>query len=225
MDVLHAVQRGGVEHQRHSDGAGRLHRRLLVDSDRPELHRHHPPHARAGDDVVPAAAVRLGALRHEPDPGARHAGHRHHDPDAVRRARIRLRHLRSGARRRPGALPASLLVLLAPGGLHHDCAGARRAERAHRELREEKDLRLQLRRVLQPGDRDLRLHRLGPPHVRVGHLGVRRDGVFVPELLGCDPVSGQGVQLDGDALQGRHLVRNADALRLRLHRAVHDSAV
>ena len=61
-----------------------------------------------------------------------HAGHRHHDADAVRRARLRLRHLRSGARRRPGALPAPVLVLLAPGRLHHDSAGARRAERAHR---------------------------------------------------------------------------------------------
>ena len=37
----------GVEHQRHADGARRLHRRLLVDPDRPQLHRHHPPHARA----------------------------------------------------------------------------------------------------------------------------------------------------------------------------------
>ena len=114
----------GLEHQRHSDGAGRLHRRLLVDSDRAQLHRHDPPDARAGHDLVPAAAVRVGALRHEPDPGARHAGHRHHHPDALRRARLRLRHLRSGARRRPGALPAPLLVLLAPGGLHHDPAGA-----------------------------------------------------------------------------------------------------
>ena len=39
------------------------------------------------------------------------------------RARLRLGHLRSGARRRPGALPALLLVLLAPGRLHHGAAG------------------------------------------------------------------------------------------------------
>ena len=63
LDVLHAVQRHGVEHQRRADGARRLHHRLLVDSDRPELHRHDPPHARARDDLVPAAAVHLGALR------------------------------------------------------------------------------------------------------------------------------------------------------------------
>ena len=45
---------------------------------------------------------------------------------AVERA-LRLRHLRSGPRRRPGAVPAPVLVLFAPGGLHHDPAGARRA--------------------------------------------------------------------------------------------------
>ena len=40
---------------------------------------------------------------------------------------LRLRHLRPGPRRRPGAVPAPVLVLLAPGRLHHDPAGARRA--------------------------------------------------------------------------------------------------
>ena len=90
------------------------------------------------------------------------------------------------------------------------------------ELLEEEDLRLQLRRVLEPGHRGVRLHRLGAPHVRVGHLGLLRDGVLVPELLGRDSVGGQGVQLDGDALQGRELVRDADAVRLRLPRPVHD---
>ena len=34
------------------------------------------------------------------------------------------RHLRPGARRRPGALPAPVLVLLAPGRLHHGAARA-----------------------------------------------------------------------------------------------------
>ena len=60
LDVLHAVQRGGLEHQRHSDGAGCVHRRLLVDPDRPELHRHDPSHAGAGHDVVQAAACSCG---------------------------------------------------------------------------------------------------------------------------------------------------------------------
>ena len=43
------------------DGARHLHHRLLVDPHRPELHRHDPPDARAGDDLVPAAAVHLVA--------------------------------------------------------------------------------------------------------------------------------------------------------------------
>ena len=123
-----------VEHQRRADGAGRVHRRLLLDPDRPQLHRHHSPHARAGHDLVPAAAVRVGALRHQPHPGAGHAGDRHHDRDAGRRACVRLRHLRPGPRRRPGAVPAPVLVLLAPGGLHHDPAGARRDQRAGLDL-------------------------------------------------------------------------------------------
>ena len=43
-----------------------------------------------------------------------------------------------------------------------------------------------------------------------------------PQLPRRDPVGGQGLQLDGDALQGLDLVRHADALRARLHRPVHD---
>ena len=38
------------------------------------------------------------------------------------RARLPPRHLRSGARRRSGALPAPVLVLLAPGRVHHGAA-------------------------------------------------------------------------------------------------------
>ena len=55
-----------------------LHQRLLVDPDRPQLHRHDPQDARAGDDVVPAAALHLGALRDGAHHGARHAGDRDH---------------------------------------------------------------------------------------------------------------------------------------------------
>ena len=46
----------------------------------PELHRDDPHDARARADLVPAAALRLVALRDEPHHGARHAGDRHHDP-------------------------------------------------------------------------------------------------------------------------------------------------
>ena len=56
------------------DGDRHVHRRLLVDPDRAELHRHHPHAARAGHDLVPAAAVHLVDLCDERDPGAGDAG-------------------------------------------------------------------------------------------------------------------------------------------------------
>ena len=54
----------------------RLHPRLLVDPDRPQLHRHHPHAARAGHRLDAAAAVRVGDLRHQHHPGAGDAGAR-----------------------------------------------------------------------------------------------------------------------------------------------------
>ena len=67
-----------LEDQRHARGARRVRRRLLVDPDRLQLHRHRAPHARARPDVVPAAALRVGAVRDEPRDDSRHAGHRDH---------------------------------------------------------------------------------------------------------------------------------------------------
>ncbi len=76
-----------------------------------------------GHDLVPPAAVRLGALRHQP----------HYVLGTpviaitlllVAFERL-LRHgnFRSGAGRRPAAVPASVLVLFPSGGLHYDSAG------------------------------------------------------------------------------------------------------
>ena len=76
MDVLRALQRHLFEYSRDSGGAGNFHLRLLVDSDWPEFHRHHPQNARSGHDLGSPAAVRVGALRHQPDPGAGNAGDR-----------------------------------------------------------------------------------------------------------------------------------------------------
>ena len=50
-----------LEHASPDGGAGRVHRRVLVDPHRAELHRHDPQDARARADLVSAAAVRLGA--------------------------------------------------------------------------------------------------------------------------------------------------------------------
>ena len=107
-----------------------LHRGLLLHSDRAELHRHHPPHARAGTDLVPAAAVRLVALRHQPDLGAGHAGAGDHACCWSRLERICApRHLRSRAWRRSAAVPTPVLVLFASGRLHHDSARHGRGQR------------------------------------------------------------------------------------------------
>ena len=66
-----------------------------------------------GHDLVAAAAVRVGALCHQPDPGAGNAGDRHHPGAAGAGARSARRHLRPEPGRRSGPVPASVLVLLA----------------------------------------------------------------------------------------------------------------
>ena len=53
-------------------------------------------------------------------------------------------------RRRSGAVPAPVLVLLAPGGLHHGAAGDGRRQRAGRRVLPQAGVRLLVRRVRQP---------------------------------------------------------------------------
>ena len=72
-------------------------------------------------------------------------------------------------------VPARLLVLLAPGGLHHDAARVRDHLRGHRRQGAQADLRLPDDGLLPAGDRGARLHRLGAPHVRL------RDGPLDPD--------------------------------------------
>ena len=75
-----------------------------------------------------------------------------------------------------------------------------------------RDLRLQLRRLLEPGDRRARLPGLGPPHVRQRPVGLRRPGVLAAELPGRRPVGDQGVQLDRHAVQGLDLASTTPML-------------
>ena len=69
--------------------------------------------------------------------------------------------LRPVSGRRRADVPARLLVLLAPGRLHHDAAGLRDHQRGHLDARPEADLRLPDDGVLAGGDRDPRASRSG----------------------------------------------------------------
>ena len=91
--------------------------------------------------------------------------------------------LRPDRRRQPGALPARLLVLRAPRGLHHDPAGDGDHLGDPPRLRAQADLRLQGGRVLDGRDRLLLDARVGPPHVHGRHAGL-------PERLLHDLVDG-----------------------------------
>ena len=93
-----------------------------------QLHHHDLQHARAGHDPAQDAAVRLvdAGDRVPAAAGGPGAGRRDHHADH----RPQLRHLvlRARGRRRPGAVPAPVLVLRPPGGLHHDPAGLRHGQ-------------------------------------------------------------------------------------------------
>ena len=91
--------------------------------------------ARARAALARHAALRLDDLRDEHHPGARDAGARPVGDPGRARSRAAHRHLRSGARRRSGAVPAPVLVLLAPRGLHHDPAGDGRDQRDRADVR------------------------------------------------------------------------------------------
>ena len=87
-------------------------------------------------------------VRHQPDHGAGDAGAGDHARRWWRVERLlRRRHLRPGAGRRPDPVPAPVLVLLAPGGLHHGPAGDGGDQRDHPLLLAAADLRLHVHRV------------------------------------------------------------------------------
>ena len=114
--------------------------------------------------------------------------------------RVPPRHFRPRARRRPGALPTSFLVLLSPRGVHHGAALHGCSERNHQHLFAQGRIRLRLRRVLQRVHCGSRLPGLGPPPFRQRHEPLRRHDLQLPELLRRHPVGYQSLQLDGDPL-------------------------
>ena len=72
-------------------------------------------------------------------------------------------------RRAAAVVAAPVLVLFAPGRVHHDSAGDGHGVGHHRGVRAEADLRLQADGVFDRRDRRSWVHRVGPPHVHVGN--------------------------------------------------------
>jgi hypothetical protein len=200
LDFLHALLLALFEQPGHLGGLRSLLRRLQLHLHRDQLHRDRPQDARAWPHVVPSAPVRLGELRHLGRHHSGHARHRHHLAAGLRRKSAAFRHLQSRAGRRSGALPAPLLVLLAPRRLHHDPARHGRDQRADLLLLAAARLRLRLRGVLHDRDRRPGLLGVGAPHVhhRAVHVSGRR--LFGDQLPGRGAFGDQGLQLDRDDL-------------------------
>ncbi len=198
--------------------------RRLVDDGIGQLHDDHYQHAGTRHDAVPHAAHHLGHVHHRDPAGVRvagsdrgrlHAGLRPTERAAwldeldgsrllrggpfllLRACRTGRQQCRPDRRRRSAAVVAApVLVLFAPGGVHH--AAARDGDGLrHAGLHEpQADLRLQADGVFDGGDRRSGIHRLGSPHVyqrdesRPGH-----------DVHGVDDhdraaLRGEGLQLD-----------------------------
>ena len=121
-----------------------------------------------------------------------------------------------GTRRGSAHVPASVLDLFPPGGLHHDPAGDGGDFRDHSGLCPEADFRLQDDRLLQPRHRRGRFAGLGAPHVHQRHERHGNSGILLSHLHRGDPVCHQGLQLGFHPLQGVDLAGSADALRPQL---------
>jgi hypothetical protein len=72
---------------------------------------------------------------------------------------------------------------------------------SHHLLLAQARLRLRIRRPGVDRHRGARLPGVGAPHVCGRHLGVCGVGVLAAQLPGRDSFSGEGLQLDGDAVQ------------------------
>src|SRR4051794_3553334 len=187
---------------------------------RRELLRDDREHARARHGRGPPAAVRVGDpdLRDLADP--RPAGRRGRRAPAPDRPPLRDALLRRLEWRLAIAVPAPVLVLRAPRGLHHGAAGLRHHLRGPAGLRPQADLRLQGDRRVDRRDRVPEPARVGAPHVHDAVAGLRvrllHDGV-VPHRRAH---GGEDLQLGGDAVARDGRVQGRAALRGRLPRHV-----
>ncbi len=129
---------------------------------------------------------------------------------------VRLGALRPRARRRPGALSAPLLVLLAPRRLHHDPAGHGGHQRDRPDLQPQEPGVVQGHRVLDARHRVRRIRHVGSPHVRRGHQPVRRRRVRRALDARRHLQRHQGVHLGADDAQRRRGGADAAHLLLRV---------
>jgi cytochrome c oxidase subunit 1 len=129
-------------------GGGRhLHLGIRLHCHGPQFHRQHSPAARPRFNVVSHARVPVVDIFLECLAGPRDSRARHHLAVARLGTTVSYRCIRPCDRRRPVAVPAFILVLLASRGLHHDPPGLRRRQRDHSDVFAQEHLRLQIRRV------------------------------------------------------------------------------
>ena len=145
----------------------------LVDHGRDQHHRHDHEPARAGHVAAEDAAVRLDVADHGLPADRGDAGVRGRGDDAAHRPFLPHDVLRGFRRRRPGAVPAHVLVLRAPRGLHHDPAGVRDRLGDHPDVLAQAPVRLRRDGLRDRVDRVPVVHRLGAPHVHGRHAAGR----------------------------------------------------
>ena len=194
---------------------------------RGQLHRDDPQHAHARDVVDADPAVRLVGRGVRVAADRRPARALGRADDAAARTAVP-RHVPLLPTRRVGCgwltdpVPARVLVLRAPRGLHHGAAGVRDHLRGHPGVRAQADLRLQGRRVLDGRDRLLLDARVGAPHVRGRDADLPQHLVHARLDGDRRPDRDEDLQLARDALARKHQPRDADALLPRLPQRVHD---
>ena len=125
-------------------------------------------------------------------------------------------------RRRPAAaLAALVLVLFAPGRVHHDPAGDGHGLRHHRLLRPQAAVRLQADGLFDLRHRRAGLHRLGASHVHVGHEPVLGMTFMVSTMMIAPAQRRESLQLAGHDLGRQNPVHHADAVRPGVRVDVH----